>query len=95
MTYTHDFPHVDIDILSDREALIIQLHYADGWSLRRIARSVGVNAGTISRQHQKALHVLCGGDAYCLGYGCNTRQLPFIEGHFEPPQDEGSEEAEA
>jgi hypothetical protein len=51
--------------LSDREALILQLHYADGWSLRRIARGIGCDHANVTRQHRAALEHLracCGSD---------------------------------
>ena len=68
-----DFPHVDLSILTDREALILQLHYADGWSLRRISRALADESGTskssVSRQHFQALRRLYDAKAYCLGYG--------------------------
>ena len=43
------------DTLTDRETLIIQLHYADGWSLRRIARGIGVDDKSVRRSHTSAL----------------------------------------
>lgn len=65
--------------LTDRELLIIQLHYADGWSLRRIARGIGCDIAGVSRSHQRALTRL---RAYCLTnvgpFECgqvNTRSL--------------------
>ena len=42
-------------LLTDREHLIIQLHYADGWSLRRIARGIGCTYSSVWRSHQRAL----------------------------------------
>jgi DNA-directed RNA polymerase specialized sigma24 family protein len=42
-------------LLSDREALVIQLHYADGWSLRRIARGIGCHERSVRRAHASAL----------------------------------------
>ena len=65
----HYPPSVPADRLTDREALIVQLHYADGWSLRRIARGIGVDHAVVTRQHAAALVVLRG----C----CTTAQGPF------------------
>jgi len=58
------------DLLTDREALIVQLHYADGWSLRRIARGIGVQHSLVRRQHNRALASL---RAYCV-----AEQGPFL-----------------
>jgi DNA-directed RNA polymerase specialized sigma subunit len=57
------------DLLTDREALILQLHYADGWSLRRIARGIGVDHSVVTRQHTAALVYL----RAC----CATSEGPF------------------
>lgn len=57
------------DLLTDREALIVQLHYADGWSLRRIARGIGCDIASVSRSHACALEHL----RAC----CATEQGPF------------------
>ena len=91
MTYTHDFPHVDFDILNDRQAAILQLHYADGWKLRRIARAFECDESTIRYHHKRALWLLRSRDVYCLGYGeSRTSTHTLVEGQVEPAQDEGS-----
>ena len=43
------------DVLTDREQLIMQLHYGDGWSLRQIARGLGVTPASVYRSHSSAL----------------------------------------
>jgi hypothetical protein len=63
LTSTRDFPSVKVDLLTDREALIVQLHYAEGWSLRRISRGIGVNLYVVQKQLHRALCVL--DEAHC------------------------------
>jgi len=43
------------DNLTPREELIVQLHYGDGWSLRRIARGIHCDIASVSRSHAAAL----------------------------------------
>lgn len=93
MTATRDFPQVNVDILTDREALVIQLHYADGWSLRRVARGIGVHHRSVQRSHDRALQALRTRDCYCVGFGdsSQTRHIE-TEASIEQTQDEGSSE---
>ena len=46
---------MDDDVLTPREELVMQLHYAEGWSLRRIARGIGVDSASVTRSHRSAL----------------------------------------
>ena len=76
-----DFPNVHMHLLTDREQLILQLHYADGWSLRRVARGVGVHHYAVQKQHNRALQVLHSHGAYCLGHAGSHTTPTFIEDH--------------
>ena len=44
------------DILTPREQLIIQLHYSDGWSERRIARGIADIDSPASEEERRYLH---------------------------------------
>ena len=66
-TVPDDFPHVAMHLLTDREQLVIQLHYADGWSLRRVAKGVGTYHRSIQRSHNRALQVLRESGGLVLG----------------------------
>jgi DNA-directed RNA polymerase specialized sigma subunit len=56
--YQEDFPHFDLSVLTEREHLVIHLHYGAGWSLRRIARSLGVQPYAVRCSHNAALSKL-------------------------------------
>ena len=43
------------DVLTPREELVMQLHYGSGWSLRQIARGLGVDQAGVRRSHDSAL----------------------------------------
>lgn len=61
------FPHVDLSILTDHEAAIIQLHWADGWTWTRISRAFDCDESTVRYHYKRAIHVLASRDSYCLG----------------------------
>jgi hypothetical protein len=91
-TTSPDFPHIHLDILTEREAAMLQLHYADGWTKSRISRAFEVDESTVRYHIKQALCVLCKGGGYCLGPdGSRTNEPTSIGASFEQATDEGAE----
>jgi DNA-binding NarL/FixJ family response regulator len=49
------FYGLPLHVLTDRQRVIVQLHYSDGWTLTRIARTFAISKQCVSRQHAAAL----------------------------------------
>jgi DNA-directed RNA polymerase specialized sigma24 family protein len=64
--------------LTARERLVIQLHYADGWSLREIARGIGAHHKNIERSHAAALRKI----SSCISATGDTKWAAILTLHL-------------